>query len=713
MFVCTLTDLRVRYFFVFCFFILFLVSCGESKHKFNVVIVTFDTTRADHIGAYNNENYTPVLDQLASDSIVFEKAVAPIAITLPSHSTIMTGKVPFVHGVRDNGLFNLAQEQTTLAEILKGSGYNTAATIGSFPLTSQFGINQGFDFFNDHITQNREDMFGEFSETKNHLFFDERKASQVNEVIIPWIEENSASPFFVWFHYFDPHHPHEPPAPYNHSFIHDLYKGEIAYSDESLGKVIEQLKRLNVYDNTLIIFTSDHGEGNYEHNESTHSLLIYNSTLHVPLIVKYPNQKFAKTRIKEWVGLVDIFPTVLNILGIEIPNDIQGQILPTDNSSDYQYELYSETLSPRFSHGWGEQRGLIKNGHKYIYGPLKELYNLDIDPNEVNNIIEHESQLASSMKNDLKEYIDEHQVTANPNSSMNLDAKTLNTLRGLGYIQSTGNAVEIFVEELNDEGDAPQIHASTNSSYSTAKDLLYKGDYLEAIRYLDSLLLEDPDSIAYQELKIQAEMGLNNYTLVRTLINKMPNDSHGTLTAAKKLFVLGIIDFQEKDYVNAEKNISESEKLEQTLTGQYYLSIISRQKNDLKSQQNHLNNMLKLDQTNIKALNDLAISYSKTNDILLAEETFEQAILTNPFHHLSRYNYGAFLVSVNDLTSAQKQFNKAVEIDNNYILAQYALFEIYLQQDNKLKIKELLKTMNKIAPNHTLTNKAQELVDHL
>ena len=708
-----LTDLRVRYFFVLCIVFLTLTSCDKNKPKFNVIIVTFDTTRADHIGSYNNEDYTPVLNNLAKDGVVFEKTIAPIPITLPSHSTIMTGKVPFSHGVRDNGLFNLANEQTTLAEILKDNGYNTAATIGSFPLTAQFGINQGFDFFNDHITQNREDMFGEFSESKSHLFFDERKAAQVNEVIMPWIEDHSDSPFFVWFHYFDPHHPHEPPAPYNQSFIHDLYKGEIAYSDESLGKVIDQLKRLDIYDNTLIVFTSDHGEGNDEHNESTHSLLIYNSTLHVPLIIKYPNQQFANTRISSWVGLVDIFPTVLNILGLEIPTDIQGHVLPTDDSQDFHTEIYSETLSPRFSRGWGEQRGLIKDGYKYIYGPLKELYNIDEDHHELNNLINKEPDLAASMKNDLQDYIDEHQVTANPNSSKNLDADTLNTLRGLGYIQSTGDAIEIFVEELNDEGDAPQLHASTNSNYSNAKDLLYKGQYIESIRYIDSLLEEDPSSIAYIELKIQAAMGLGNNSLVKSLLDKLPDNSYGSFTPDKKLYILGVIEFQENNLNSAKKYFTESELIRNSIQGQSYLSQIARLEKDFAAQQNHLRKLLELDESNIKSLNDLAISYSITNDILQAEDTFEKAILINPFHQLSRYNYGVFLNSINDFSAALVQFKKAIEINSGYFLAHYALIETYVKLNNKQQAEEAMKILTALAPNHNLTKQAQNLLDNL
>ena len=711
-----LTGSRIRYFFVLCIIIVVLSACNDNfKPKYNVVIVTFDTTRADHIGSYNNETYTPALNNLAKDGIVYERALSTIPLTLPSHSSIMTGKVPFTHGVRDNGLFNLSDNQTTLAEILKDKGYNTAAAIGSFPLTSKFGINQGFDFFNEYITQNTEDMFGDGDplKQKSHLFFDERKAAQVNEAIMPWIETHADSPFFVWFHYFDPHHPHEPPAPYNQEFVHDLYKGEIAYSDENLGKVIAQLKQLNLYDNTLIIFTSDHGEGRFEHNESTHSLLIYNSTLHVPLIIKYPNQQFANSRIKNWVSLVDVFPTVLTSLGIKLPDDIQGQLLPTTNSTNSQREIYSETLSPRFTRGWGEQRGLIKNGYKYIFGPLKELYNIDSDPHELNNIIDEKPELAKSMKNDLQNYLDEHQVSSPINSSINLDSGTLNMLRGLGYIQSSGNAIDHIIEELNDSGEAPQLHSGTNSNYSTAKDLLYQGRYIESIRYLDALLYDDPENMAYLELKIQAEINLGNYEVAKTLIYKLPIDTYGTLSPERKLQILAFISFSHGDLVNAKIQFEESEQIKMTLLGQNYLAKISYKENDLTAQQKHLKNILVINQTNIKALNELAISYSISGDIALTEDTFEQAIILNPFHQLSRYNYGVFLNSINDISAAQIQLKKAININPSYILAHYALIETYIVQGKKPLASEAYKILQILAPEHDLTKQAENLINNI
>lgn len=707
------TGLSAR-FFVLTVVIFLLMACQE-RSKFNVVIVTFDTTRADHISVYGKDSaQTPVLDQLARDGVVYERSLAPIPITLPSHSTIMTGQVPFVHGVRDNGLFKLSDKKLTLAEILKQAGFATGAAIGSFPLTSQFGMDQGFDFYNEHITQKFEDIFGERTVPKDKLFFDERKAAQVNDAIMPWIKQQvteDKGPFFAFLHYFDPHHPHEPPAPYNQSFVHDLYQGEIAYSDESLGNVIDQLKRLGVYDNTMIVFTSDHGEGLYEHNESTHALLIYNSTVHVPLIIKYPQQLHAGKRISQWVGSVDILPTILNVLQMPIPEDLQGRILPLTNEVDDGHEYYTETLSPRFSRGWGEQRGLVKNGHKYIHGPQKELYDLSTDHAEINNLIDKKPELAKAMRNDLSEYIDEYQL-GEGNSAIEVDSDTLNTLRGLGYVQSSAQTIDYFEEKLDDSGEAPQLHVATISTYSHAKHLLFMGEYIEANRYLESLLLTDADNLAYLELKVQADMQLGNYQQAKQTLSHLPQESYGVLTAHDRLALLAKIHFFEGDYNEAQVLFEDAENLQKSATGQYYLAKIAAQNRQFAKQQKHLSTVLSFTENDINVLNDLAISYAHDQQILVAEKAFERAIDANPYHQLSRYNYGTFLYSIGDDLSAEKQFQHSLSLDKYYIKAYYALVEIYTNRGDKARALEMVNAMTNIAPHHPLLKQAKNYIEH-
>ena len=282
-----------------CLLLLLVSACGgggaSAGRPWNVLLVTFDTTRADHIGCYGNERIqTPTLDGLAKDGVRFARALSAVPITEPSHSTIITGRYPIAHGVRDNGLFVLGDDQLTLAEILKSHGYDTAAAIGAYPLLSRFGLNQGFDLYDDHLTGIYEDWRGERTVPKQELFFDERRAAQVNEAILPWLEEHAKTgdgkPFFAWVHYFDAHQPFDPAPPYDQLYADDLYDGEIAYADSRLGFLLDRLKQLGELDRTLVVMTADHGEGLGEHDELTHAILAYDSTLHVPLIIRPPGR---------------------------------------------------------------------------------------------------------------------------------------------------------------------------------------------------------------------------------------------------------------------------------------------------------------------------------------------------------------------------------------------------------------------------------------
>ncbi|MEM7052884.1 MAG: sulfatase, partial [Acidobacteriota bacterium] len=421
------------------------LSCTPPAARWSVLLVTFDTTRADHLGAYGHQAArTPVLDRLAAEGVLFEQALAPVPITLPSHSSLMTGKVPPAHGVRDNGLFVLGEEQVTLAERLRGAGYRTAAAIGAYPLLARFGIAQGFELFDDHLGTPYEDLYGQRVLPKERLFFDERPAARVNAAALPWLEDHADEPFFLWLHYFDPHHPHEPPAPYDQLFAHDLYDGEIAYADESLGKVIEHLERLGVADRTVVVMTSDHGEGRGEHEETTHSLLTYQSTLHVPLIVRWPEGPRGR-RIGNRVSTIDVLPTVLDLLDLEVPEDIQGQsLLPLlddeKEGHDRRRELYAETLSPRLSRGWGELRSLVVDGKKYIHGPRPELFDLDGDPRELDDLIDRQPELAAALRGRLERYLERH-AARDLDSSVAVDEETVRRLQALGYLQSAGSRV--------------------------------------------------------------------------------------------------------------------------------------------------------------------------------------------------------------------------------------------------------------------------------
>ena len=690
------------------FFCLLPLGCGPESPDWNVVIVTFDTTRADRIGCYGDEQaQTPTLDALAADGVLFEQAMTSVPITLPSHSTLMTGKVPFAHGVRDNGLFVLGDEQLTLAEILRDQGYRTGAAIASYPLLATSGINQGFEFFDDHISGDYEDLYGERVFPKDRLFFDERPAAQVNEAVLPWLEENHQEPFFLWLHYFDPHHPLQPPAPYDQSFAHDPYRGEIAYADESLGIMLAQLKRLGVDDRTLIIFTADHGEGLDEHNESTHSMLLYQSTLHVPLIMRLPPEAgkvdIQGRRVAERVGLVDVVPTVLDVLGLDIPEKIQGRSLASyltesePQAVDRRRELYAETISPRLSRNWGELRALVVDDHKYVHGPIRELYGLEDDPRELQNLIEQEPEKAHGLEKRLERFVARHAVEG-LDASVALDDEAARKLQALGYIQNAGDAVGAITEELRTDGDPPQDHVHTISAYSQAKGLLFAGRWIEGKELIMTLLTEDPDNPHYLEMLFSTELRLGRLEEAMAIMDRLevlnppfPPADRIFENKARVLLEQGKLD-------EARLNFERAQELEETAGRAYWLAKILLSTGRPAEQRLQLEKALELDPDLVPARIDLAISFAQSGDLEAAEASFQQAVQSRPYDPRAHYNLGAFRAHQGQPEAAIERFRRAAELKPNYLAAHYAIFEILYDSGDVEAATKRYQILNRIAP---------------
>ncbi|MCY2926920.1 MAG: sulfatase [Planctomycetota bacterium] len=250
----------------------------------HVVLISIDTCRADHLGCYGfHRATTPSIDAVAKDAALFYRALTPVPMTTPAHSSMLTGAYPPTHGVRMNNGQRLGESSVTLATVLKQAGFRTAAFVGGFPLDAQFGLNQGFETYDC-----------QFSRTSDRSkTVSERTADEVNRPALAWLEENARAGdggkgFFLFLHYFDPHAPYQPPKPYAADFADDLYSGEIAYVDHCIGQVMDRLRAMGLYDNTLVIITGDHGEGLGEHGEMAHAFYIYDSTLRVPLIIRSP-----------------------------------------------------------------------------------------------------------------------------------------------------------------------------------------------------------------------------------------------------------------------------------------------------------------------------------------------------------------------------------------------------------------------------------------
>jgi len=352
----------------------------KNAAKPDVFLVTIDTLRADHIHCYGYENIqTPALDGLAKDGIRFTHAFTPSPITNTSHTSILTGLLPSSHGVTDFAV-PLAPSHPTLAALLKKNGYHTAAFIGAVILDSKTlapGLDSGFDFYDNFPAQ---------SKKKSRWGRVERRGQEVVQHAEAWMTAHPAGPHFVWVHLYDPHDPYEPPAPYSQTYKDRLYDGEIAYADSVLAGFVGYLKKTGRYDNAIIVVVGDHGEGLGEHHEETHGIFLYDSTTHVPLIMKTPGGGNPGKAVDAQVRTTDILPTVTGLLGIAPPEVLDGESLEPylAGTGNEDRTAIGETDYPlRF--GWAPLRSVRAGGLKFIEAPRPELYDLHADPGELTN----------------------------------------------------------------------------------------------------------------------------------------------------------------------------------------------------------------------------------------------------------------------------------------------------------------------------------------
>lgn len=468
---------------------------------YNLLLITLDTLRADHLGAYGYEAVeTPNIDRLAGEGVRFERVTTTVPVTLPAHASIMTGLEPFEHGVRNNGSFVLGGDAVTLAEALRGQGYATGGFIGAVVLEAQFGMAQGFDHFNGlaQYQARTGDLSGE------------RPGEDVVAQASEWIRGRRA-PYFAWVHMYDAHDPYAPPEPYAGRYADNPYDGEVAYVDAMVGRLLQVLADTGAADNTLVVVTADHGEGLGDHGEGGHSFFIYDSTVRVPLIFWAPGAVPSGVVVRGGSSVVDIFPTVLSLLGIPPPPGGDGgspsaaQVDPLDPFDAGGVDLsarfqdpdaagstaYAETLIPYLDFGWSELRALVSDNYKYIAAPEPELYNLAEDPGEADNLVDIEVARADAMADELAALAAGDDVTAA--TGVAVDADSVAALQALGYLAGGGpgrdrrdidpkdmvETYETFVVGLLDATDA-----IADGRYGDANEILVQLDDLVPDQYI-------------------------------------------------------------------------------------------------------------------------------------------------------------------------------------------------------------------------------------
>ena len=444
-------------------------GCHRGPARPPVVLISIDTLRADHLPAYGYRDVeTPNLDALARDAVVFENAYCQVPLTLPSHTVMLTGRPPYANGVRDNVGFRLAPSTPTLATLLKGAGYATGAAVSSLALRSDRGLDIGFDFYDDRFPSDSPD---------------ERAGPVTVGVLEKWMDTISGHPLFLFLHLYEPHTPYAPPEPFRARYASRLYDGEIAAADAAVGLFVQGLKRRRLYDDALLFFVSDHGEGLGDHGEDEHGVFLYREAIHVPLFVKLPGQRRAGERVKPPVGLVDLLPTVLAAVRLPAPPGIEGlDLLGGHAAAASDRRVYSETVYPRLALGWSELFSLTDSGYQYIEAPRPELYDLSSDPTERRNLAPATPDPLRVLRAALLKI---PRVAASPERST---PEEIAKLGSLGYI-SVSRAPDTSLPD-------PKDRIASLKKYKHLFELFYAKKDAQVVAAAEGILADEPAMVS-------------------------------------------------------------------------------------------------------------------------------------------------------------------------------------------------------------------------
>jgi arylsulfatase A-like enzyme/Tfp pilus assembly protein PilF len=515
----------------------------------NVLLITIDTVRADHVGAYGSTTAaTPVIDRLAREGVRFADATSQAPLTGPAHAAILTGQYPARLGVRDNATTPIPPGATTMAEIFKGRGYRTGAFVGAFVLGPEYGFGQGFDTVDATFAQFNAGM----------KLQAQRRAGEVVDAALRWLRGGN-QPFFAWVHLYDAHTPYDPPAPFRARFRASPYDGEIAYVDSNVGRLIAALEQSGELDRTLVAVMADHGEGLGDHGEAEHGMFLYDSVLHVPWVMRLPAKDAAGTVVKTQVRSIDVLPTLTAIAGAAAPDNIDGQsVVPYIRGAAPRDPVpsYAETFYPKWHFGWSELKSIRVGDWKYIDAPKAELYDMRADAAERRNAVDARGPLVQGLSTELGRIHGGFGASANAEAPQP-DPDTLARLRSLGYIGIA--APSASGARGPDPKDMLPKMETFRSGISRAIDALSRGQADTAIAELKRLTAINERSYelhlflgdAYAS-KRQADLALGEYAAASVL---NPHSAAPLLSAAR-------IYLSQNDFIRATQKVEEAARIE-------------------------------------------------------------------------------------------------------------------------------------------------------
>jgi arylsulfatase A-like enzyme/Flp pilus assembly protein TadD len=632
----------------------------------NVLLITIDTLRADALGCYGGAAATPALDALAAEGVRFDFAHAHAVVTLASHASILTGTYPFQHGIRDNSGYRLPADARTAATLLKGAGYATAAFVGAFPVHSRFGLNQGFDLYDD--------KFGE-THAPTEFAMPERPASQVVALARDWMAGRSggsggsgraggATPWFVWVHLFDPHAPYRPPPPFDAQYAARPYDGEVAATDAALAPLLRDLRAAERP--TLVIMTGDHGEGLGDHGELTHGLFAYESTLRVPLIVAAiggargstgsPRAGSERGEVSSVAARhVDILPTILDAVGQARPGDLPGRsLLPAveRRAGAPPRTSYFEAMGAMLNRGWAPLTGVLADRDKLIDLPIAERYDLSSDPSERVNLAgrapERDRVLAASLR--------AFNAPA-PGDRRAEDPDAAARLRALGYVASRAPAKARYTE-----ADDPKQLVDIDQAIHHAVDAVGARRFDEAVRIYEGVISRRPDmAIAYRHLAfVQSQRGNPN----------------GAVDVLKRAIKAGV----------SEPAIVTQLGAALTDAGRVHDAI------------DVLGPFARDPRADAETLNSLGIAYIQAGRRDEAARTFERVLAMDPDSSVPLENLGVMALERGDLAAARRFFDRAVRADPRSSRAHAGLGVVLLREGHRAEAVDAWKRAVQLDP---------------
>jgi choline-sulfatase len=622
----------------------------------NVLLITIDTLRADRVGAYGNSSgLTPALDRLAESGLRFETALTPVPLTLPAHASILTGLQPFSHGIRNNTAFRLGQT-ATLATMLKEAGYRTGAFVGAFVLNATFGLNRGFDVYDDR--------FGYKGDPAGFRIA-ERRADRVIQPATEWILQatsrtrspgttggsDRSRPWFAWVHLYDPHAPYQAPAEYGRG--RSPYDAEVAFTDAMIARGLDTLRAAGQLDRTIIVVVGDHGEALGDHGEATHGLFTYDATLRVPMLVNAPGIRAGVVRTP--VTSVDLVPTVLELLGLAVPSRLDGRSLLTaeNDGTRRSRALYFEALDANLTRGWAPLVGVRVDDWKYIDLPIPELYDVEHDRQEAHNLSARDPGRSRVLQARLKDIVARRGAAPEAVRAV-IDAETGQRLASLGYVGS----VEATGKRAFSAADDPKSLVGLNEAFYTAINQQVEGHSESALATLRDVVATRPDFLAARMSAAAILSSRDRPAEAIALLQSAP----GADTSAAAQTVLGLAFEASGNLVGAAACLERAARLREgdveTLSS---LGIVYARLRRFEEARRLFRQILESDPHAPEIWNNLGILELSAGNRRAAADAFRHAVAADPKYAAGWRGLGAALAAT-DAAGATDAWRRAVAL---------------------------------------------------